>query len=84
MLELEPASDEARNALHHPLPSPPTAHIDIALVGIDAEVVSMPFTFSVKFRRAPDWTAVESADRCLAQEEYSAEALVDIRSIPKD
>jgi len=48
-LELEPLSDEARNAHHHPLTRTLTAHIDVAVIGVADVSVSPALQFAVEF-----------------------------------
>src|SRR5450631_3887409 len=48
-LELEPLSDEARNAPHHPLTRTLTAHIDVAVICVADVSVSPALQFAVEF-----------------------------------
>src|SRR5664279_628750 len=48
-LELEPLSDEARNAQHHPLTRTLTAHIDVAVICVADVSVSPALQFAVEF-----------------------------------
>ena len=48
-LELEPLSDESRNALHHPVTRTFTAHIDIAVICVANMSVSPALQLAVEF-----------------------------------
>ena len=47
--ELEPSRQEAGDAMHHPLPGPLAADVDVAVVRIPYEAMLAPLQFSVEF-----------------------------------